>query len=203
MTTYHEMSKREAAAALEEFRRERPPARLRLEERLARDGADPGQMLDGSPESLTPLWRWARERLTVRAEPQQEATGPSWLRHGGGGPERLLSDDSIDLLDGLTSYLCQVVERGAPDAVWRVGHDRVRNYGWENHPVLAHGREEFALGEYVAPRARQHLRGSRPGLQPVGLPPVQPPDDDYLTVLARSLITKLGGRPGAAATVAE
>lgn len=74
------------------------------------------------------------------------------------------------------------------------GHDRVKNYGWESHPVLAHGRDEFVLGEYVEVAARRHLRGSRPELQPAGLPPTVPPEDDNLAVLARSLNTKLGGQ---------
>jgi hypothetical protein len=127
---------------------------------------------------------------------------PTWLRHTV-DLERLLSEDSVALVDGLTSYLCQVVERGAPQAEWRVGHDRVKNYGWENHPVLAHGRDEFALGEYVAGAARRHLRGSRPELQPAGLPPTVAPEDDNLSVLARSLITKLGGQDLAPTAPAE
>jgi hypothetical protein len=193
MTSYHEMNKAEAAAALEEFLRERAPALRRLEQRLHGDGVDPGQLLDGSPESLAALWKWARRHLAARqGEAQLAGSWPSWLRYGS-GPELLLSDDSIDLVDGLTSYLCRVVELGAPQAVWRVGHDPVRNYGEENRPVLGRGRAEFALSEYAAARARQHLRGSHPDLQPPGLRPLAPPEDDNLTVLARSLITKLGG----------
>lgn len=193
MTSYHEMSKAEAAAALEEFLLERPPALRRLERRLYGDGIDPGPLLDGSTRSLTALWTWAREQLAARGgDAPQAGSWPSWLRHGS-GPERLLSDDSIDLVHGLTSYLCRVVERGAPHAGWRVGHDQVRNYGDENRPVLGLGREEFALGEYVAVAARRHVRGSRPDLQPPGLPPITPPEDDNLTVLARSLVTHLSG----------
>jgi hypothetical protein len=194
MTLYHEMSKAEASAALEEVMRERPPALHRLEHRLREAGEDVDRLLDSSPESLTPLWLWVRENLSPRGDGSQRVDAwPTWLRHTV-DVERLLSEDSVVLVDGLTSYLCVVVERGAPQAEWRVGHDRVKNYGWENHPVLAHGRDEFALGEYVAGVARRHLRGSRPELQPAGLPPTVPPEGDNLTVLASSLITKLDGQ---------
>ncbi len=178
------------------------PRRL-ADQRLHAAGEDPGRLLDGSPESLTPLWLWVRDRLADRAEPRRQAEGPSWLRYEGGGPERLLSDDSIDLADGLTSYLCRVVERGAPDAKWRVATTGCGATGEQNHPVLAHGNVEFALGACVGPRARRHVRGSRPELQPTGLPPVQQPEDDNLTILARSLITKLGGQAVPAPLVDE
>ncbi len=95
------------------------------------------------------------------------------------------------------------MERGAPEAVWRVGHARVRSYLWENHPVLARGPEEFPIGWYVAPAARRHLRGTRADLQPAGLPPTAAPDADHLTVLARSLIAKLGGSEATAAAPPE
>jgi hypothetical protein len=197
MTSYHQMNKAEAAAALEEFLRERAPALRRLEQRLDGDGIDPAQLLDGSPRSLTALWKWASEHLDARqGDAHQAGSWPSWLRYGS-GPERLLSDGSIDLVVGLTSYLCRVVELGAPQAVWRVGHDQVKNYGDQNRPVLGLGRNEFALGEYVAARARRHVRGSHPDLQPPGLPSIAPPAVDNLTVLARSLITKLGGEEAA------
>jgi hypothetical protein len=110
MTVYHAMSKVEAAAALEVFLRERPLALRRLEQRLRQAGEDPDRLLDGSPESLTPLWLWTREGLSPRGDgPQRMDSWPTWLRHTV-DVERSLSEDSIALIDGLTSYLCQVVE---------------------------------------------------------------------------------------------
>lgn len=120
MTLYHEMSKAEAAVALEEFLREGPPALHRLEHRLREAGEDVDRLLDGSPESLAPLWRWTRENLSPRGDgPQRVDAWPTWLRDTV-DVERLLSEDSISLVNGLTSYLCRVVERRAPQAEWRV-----------------------------------------------------------------------------------
>lgn len=194
MHPYHRMSRDEAAAALLEFLEERPRALRALEARLRSTGVDPGPLLDTTPGSLTPLWQWGREELTPREPDERPRTEawPSWLRHTV-ATEPLLSEHSIRLVDGMTSYLCRVVESGAPAAGWRSGHDRVRNYGWQNHPVLARGRDEFALGDYAAVAARRHLRGTRPELQPVGLPQVPPPADDHFSILAVTLIGRLGG----------
>jgi hypothetical protein len=60
-----------------------------------------------------------RENLSPRGDgPQRVDAWPTWLRHTV-DVEHLLSEDSIALVDGLTSYLCVVVERGAPQAAKR------------------------------------------------------------------------------------
>ncbi len=200
MTTYHEMKQHEAAAALREFLRERPVALQRLGEVLAADGQDPERLLDGSPQSLTPLWRWAKARLTAKTDAGQEQAHalelPSWLRYTR-GREPILSRDSLQVVDGITSYFCKVVEAGAPEARWRVGHDRLKRYIWQNHPVLGRGKDEFGMVNRVPALARSHLLSSRSS------DPVAPPSaDEDLTVAATSLIRTLRGQPGAA-TVME
>lgn len=63
MTHYLKMTRRQAAHALEEYLSERPAALARLREELAIDGPDPDALLDGTPQSLTPLWVWVASRI--------------------------------------------------------------------------------------------------------------------------------------------
>ncbi len=110
------MKKQEAAAALQEFLDERPQALEHLTRLLAGHSEDTVD-LDGTVESLIPLWRWVKPLLTVRtAETVQPDTAavPSWLRYQL-GTEPTLSPESIAIVDGVTSYHFRVVEQGAPD----------------------------------------------------------------------------------------
>jgi hypothetical protein len=192
MTSYREMNQHAAAAALREFLRERPVALEQLHDVLAADGQDPERLLDGSPQSLTPLWRWAKARLTAKTDAgQQQAHAlelPSWLRYTR-GQEPILSRDSLEVVDGITSYFCKVVEAGAPEARWRVGYDRVKSYIWQNHPVLGRGEDEFGMVNRVPALARSHLLSTRSD------DPAAPPSgDEDLTLAATSLIRTLRGR---------
>lgn len=69
MKSYEKMSKQEAAAALQEFLDERPRALENLTQYLAEHSYDM-VTLDGTVESLVPLWRWVKSLTTERnAEP--------------------------------------------------------------------------------------------------------------------------------------
>lgn len=142
---YMYMTRPRARAALQEFLDERPPALRRLEELMMVDGQDPAALLDGTPESLVPLWRWMLSRFTAREAPGAtdpatvaRAAWPSWERHTR-EVEPTLSIQSLTLLDGLVSYLAQVVLARAPLARWEIAHDSHKRYHLENHPVLVNG----------------------------------------------------------------
>ena len=177
------MSEAEAAAALEEFLRERPAALARVEALVAEDGIDPAALFDGRAEGLTPLWRWAKGHLAPSAPDEPPVAGadaPTWLRYAQ-GTEPVLSRASVEIVDGLVSALCRAVERGAPAARWRVGHDRTPRYHWENHPVLGSGDHEFDLADLVPGRARTHVLALR-----------EVPDD-VLSVQASTVVERLAG----------
>jgi hypothetical protein len=183
MTSYYDMSRDQAVAALEEFLRERAPALERLKRAMADDGAEVATVLDGTPESLTPLWRWAKSKLTrVPASERLEdpARMPTWLRYTT-GRESTLTEDSLALVDGVLSYFCQVVERHVPQAEWRPGYNRNKAYLLQNHPVLRRGEDEVGPAHLVAPTARRYVKGIKDS-----------PDDD-LTRPARHVIARLGG----------
>lgn len=182
MKSYKRMSKREAVAALQEFLDERPQALEHLTRSLAKR-SEGTVNLDGTVESLTPLWRWVKTVLTERtteALGPETSPSPTWLRHGI-GTEPTLSPDSIAVIDGVISYLCQVVEQGAPKAHWRVGYNRIKSYMWQNHPVLANDNEELPLADLVPGLARGQASGRRTS------------DDDKLTRMAAAVIRRLNG----------
>lgn len=182
MKTYQKMKKQEAAAALQEFLDERPHALEHLTRYLA-EHSDGTVNLDETVESLTPLWRWVKSGLTERTTetPGAEAsTSPTWLRYGI-GTEPTLSADSIAIIDGVISYLCRVVEQGAPKAQWRAGYNRIKSYMWQNHPVLANDNEEVPLPDLVPGLARGQASGRLTS------------DDDKLTRTAAAVIRRLNG----------
>ena len=182
MTSYAKMSKQEAAAALHEFLEERPHALEHLTRYLA-EHSDGTVNLDETVESLTPLWRWVKSVLTERTTETtgpEASTSPTWLRYGI-GTEPILSPDSIAIIDGVISYLCRVVEQGAPRAQWRAGYNRIKSYMWQNHPVLANDNEEVPLPHLVPGLARGQASG---GLTS---------DDDKLTRMAAAVIEALNG----------
>jgi hypothetical protein len=104
MTPYADLTEQQAAAALEDFLQERSPA-LRHLELAVGDAVD----LDHSVESVIPLWVWAKQRLRLGPSGQQ----PSWSRLGLGEHERL-DAASLQLLDGLISYVIDIVTSAVP-----------------------------------------------------------------------------------------
>ncbi|HYQ84354.1 MAG TPA: hypothetical protein VEP28_10180 [Rubrobacter sp.] len=117
---------------------------------------------------------------TTETPGAEASTSPTWLRYGI-GTEPTLSADSIAIIDGVISYLCRVVEQGAPEARWRVGYNRIRSYMWQNHPVLAHDNEEVPLPHLVPGLARGQASGRLPS------------DDDKLARIAVAVIDALNG----------
>lgn len=185
MTLYHQMRKGEATAALEEFLRGRPPALQRLTELMAADGLDPAAVMDRTPDSLVSVWRWATSKLAARTPGSAEFDGrwvPSWLRHSF-EDEPVLSYGSVLLLDGVVSYVCQVVEGAAPAAAWRLGFQQPKSYELRNHPVLGRGHTEFDVARRVSQKARGLLLG------------VDKDRDDDLALMALSMVSALRGEP--------
>ncbi|MFE7631757.1 hypothetical protein [Kocuria sp. NPDC057446] len=139
---YELMTARQAADALDDYLAERAPALERLRAALAEHGLDPGEMLDGSVYSVSPLWAWisarAAEHGTVAQSLTEDPTRPdwpSWARHG-----RLVDPHppaaTIALVDGFASYLGDVLVAAAPQAVWQVGEHIMADHPLVHYPVL-------------------------------------------------------------------
>ncbi|EYT47790.1 hypothetical protein [Kocuria sp. UCD-OTCP] len=137
MTHYRQMSRQQAAAALEEFLDERGPALRSLGAELAGRGLDPDEFLDATPGSLTSLWRWIVDRraelMSSPVEPRER--WPSWARHTVTSA-RVPSRTMFLLLDGLVSYLAVVLIAGAPNAQWVIGSPQDPGHHLHHHPVL-------------------------------------------------------------------
>jgi hypothetical protein len=167
MLYYIVMSKKQAAAATQEFLEEREPALERLRAALAAKVQDPDVVLDDTVDSLVPLWRWVKSNLTQPDDPEVTAPAtvpreewPSWERFTMEA-EKFLSMESLHLLDGLVSYLAVVVQRGAPSARWETAHHRIKRYHVNKHPVLTSGPGEAHIFlPVIAGMARAHLRGT-------------------------------------------
>ena len=116
----------EAEAFFEAFVARAEP---RLDEFRAEVSASGGPELDGSPESLVPLWRWfvARPRsaggeLPPWYEPDPPAVAAERL------PASVLRD-----VDGIALYLARLFE----GLDWGIGHEPPqRHYVSQNKPVL-------------------------------------------------------------------
>jgi hypothetical protein len=172
---FSELEPAEAEAVVARFVDGRPQALARLRDRLAADGQDVRTVLDGSVESLVPLWAWIKAALRRRdddgweseAEPFEGQSVPEWYRHET-REERLLSLDAVHLLDGVVAYVGDVVIGAVPGVAWKRGHDRVRSYVDQNRPVLVRGDVAVAVSRMVLGSARSHLfePGSSPDDQP-------------------------------------
>lgn len=167
MTLYLDQTKKQAVAALQEFLDERPEAFDRLRAALTADGQDSKALLDGSVESLVPLWRWTLRHLTGRQAPGATDPAsvpreewPSWERYTR-EEELILSMESVRLIDGLVSYLAQVVQHHAPAARWAAARHRLKRYAFNNHPVLVseHTDSNIFLPSVPVTDARAVLKG--------------------------------------------
>jgi hypothetical protein len=87
---------------------------------------------------------------------------PSWAGYGG-ETVGVLSLESLFLLDGLVSYLGDVVRQRAPEARWEIAHHRIKRYHLNKHPVLVGGTGEDRNFLPGLPRvhAHGHLTGFR------------------------------------------
>ncbi|MEX5259964.1 hypothetical protein [Kocuria sp. CPCC 205263] len=148
---YEWMDAEQAADALGEYLAEREPALQRLRATLTDHGIEPDALLDGTPESIAPVWEW----ITTQAEqlgidPRhlgKDPTRPSWPTWARRG---MLVDPhppaaTIALVDGFVTYLGQVLRTAVPQARWQTGHHRISDYPMHHRPVLAGADHEVFL----------------------------------------------------------
>ena len=145
MTSYPDLTEEQAAVALAEFLEERLRA-LRHLEVAAGDAVE----LDRSVESLGPLWVWVKDKLQLGPSGQQ----PSWSRLGLGEHERL-DEVSLQLLDGLISYVVDIVTTAVPEAKWEVATDPHPRFLHKNQPMLRAGAWEQVPASTIGNLGRQ------------------------------------------------
>ncbi|MCM3687097.1 hypothetical protein [Kocuria rosea] len=165
---YEDMSQVQAADALDEFLAERSPALEQLRTAVAAHGLDPDVLLEGTPESVGPVWEWVTGRAgelgvdprSLEEDPTRRSW-PSWARHG------MLVDphppaQTLTLVDGFTSYLARIITTAVPGAQWRVGEHRLDDYPMLNYPVLAAAGHQVFLPAIPLYSAYQSAHGRDP-----------------------------------------
>jgi hypothetical protein len=165
---YEWMTQRQAADALDEFLTERSGALQRLRRALSAHGVSAAEVLDGSVDSVAPLWEWITVRITeLGVDPrslEQDPTRPSWpswARHG------MLVDPhppakTLAWVDGFTSYLARVITAAVPETRWLVGEHLLEDYPLRNYPVLAAGGHQIFLPGIPLYSAYQSAHGRDP-----------------------------------------
>jgi hypothetical protein len=165
---YESMTQAEAAAALEAFRAERPAGLVHLASVMAGHGLDPVVVLDGTVDSVAPVWGWITARVAEygvdpRSLEKDPTRGgwPSWARHG------MLVDphppaQALALVDRFVSYLAQIITAAVPGARWRVGEHRLDSYPMRNYPVLTAGGHQVFLPGIPLYSAYQSAHGRDP-----------------------------------------
>lgn len=174
MRRFADLSPSQAQQAFAEFLSERPRALAYLCARLAADGIDPADLLDGSVGSLDPLLEWIKRQLhPPPKEPWKTAVDrsagvavPAWYRHEI-DEEPLLAPPAVRLVDGLLSYVADVVIAAAPGTGWAIGHESFARYIDENAPVLRRGgtqvgavRMVFGIARGLAADPNSHPQNS-------------------------------------------
>ncbi|GAA1745660.1 hypothetical protein [Kocuria aegyptia] len=165
---YELMDTKQAADALDAYLGERGPALQRLRSALADHGQEPGEMLDGSVYSVSPLWAWTTTRITELGvapmplvEDPTRPSWPSWARHG-----RLVDPHppaaTLALVDGFASYLGQLISAAAPQARWRVGEHLIADHPLLNYPVLGSDHQQVFLPAMPLYSAYQSAHGRDP-----------------------------------------
>lgn len=186
-----DMTPRQAAVAFDEHLAERPAALEHLRAELAAAGMDADALLDGTPESLTPLWRWVAERILaiedldipfVDGAPAPKEW-PGWARYG--GVKLVTPDVVVALLDGLVTYVEDVVLRGAPRARRAIVTHPVKRYHAQHYPGFA-----GATGALTLPACRM-VSATAGGLRRLQ----QPLKDSTFTDYARNAIATLETEP--------
>lgn len=85
---YLKMTKKQSESVFQEYLGERGPALERLRQALTAGGQNPDALLDGSIDSLVPLWRWILSRLTGPDAPGRlllrKADNPARIPRGPG-----------------------------------------------------------------------------------------------------------------------
>lgn len=165
---YEAMTGAQALDALDTFIAERGPALEQLRSTMAAHGLDSDVLLDGTVESVGPLWEWITTRtdeLGVDLRPLSDdptrLSWPSWARHV------LLVDPhpparTLALVDGFTSYLVQVITTEVPGTQWLVGEHIIADYPMHNYPVLASDHHQIFLPGIPFYSAYQSAYGQDP-----------------------------------------
>lgn len=156
---FSRLSADEAEAYLRERLRTAPERLTAFRREVAATGGPAEDGLDGSPESLVPLWEWFVRRESARGE--RGGPLPAWYEPD---PSELaderLSPATLRDLDGVATYLPEVFLRERPESEWIVGDGpKAARYVAQGKPVL-----RLPRGDEVDPIGVAYTLGVRVAL---------------------------------------
>jgi hypothetical protein len=133
---FFELEEAEAEAYLDAYRAVARERLAWLERVVAARGGEP-VALDGTPESLVPLWRWFVAWHDAGHVNGQTPPGtPMWYEPDEPGAEAL-DPPTLWIVDGIGYYLAEVVTMNVPGVDWAVSTSPKRlRYEDRNKPVL-------------------------------------------------------------------
>lgn len=166
MTAFFDLTAEQAEQVLVEFLAEREPALEQLRELMNADGLDPDEVLDGTPDSLIPVWAWAKTRLGL-GDPTalQDQPVPAWMRHQQ-FVEPALDPISVPVIDGIITYWSQLLQTRLHELRWQVGEspavcERDAEYEmYHRRPVLVAGEFRREPPQTIASAGRRFVGGS-------------------------------------------
>lgn len=143
MPRFAEMTRPEAEAFLAGYVAAAPSRVASFAREVEDSGGPPAKHLDGSPDSLVPLWTWVVSRVDADPGTHPGDHVPSWYASDDQFAGEGMSEDLVWLADGLAYYVADALRRAVPGARWEVGHSKVKSYVDQNRPVLAGFRVEL------------------------------------------------------------
>jgi hypothetical protein len=138
VSAFAKVTKRNADSFLAAFLSREGDALARWQAAVqAADGPSPSA-LNGSPQSMGPLWSWLRPRMKMAdASAVDVDDAPMWfeplLLNGKHGAV-VFANDTLWWMDGLIYYWSGVLRREYPDAQWSIDTD-VKSFFYP-HPML-------------------------------------------------------------------
>ncbi|MFP5333731.1 MAG: hypothetical protein ACLGIV_00295 [Actinomycetes bacterium] len=140
MLWFPDLTLEEAEAYRDAYLASLPGLVERLQARVERTG---GPALDGSVVSLGPLGEWFCRQLAAD-EPDGMEGYPAWWVHDPNwkpspvslGPQRLLSDRQLRLVDEVGAYFAQVLQRNVPQLEWVVFRPPKRQRNAAEHETM-------------------------------------------------------------------
>ncbi len=134
---FFELADAEAEAYLAAYRRAGPERLAWLERKVETNGGADAAVLDRSPESLVPLWRWFVSWHDAGGGDGELLGVPMWYEPDPPGATAL-PPAVLWIVDAIGYYFAEVVATNVPGVGWTVAKSPKRlRYEDRNKPVLA------------------------------------------------------------------
>ena len=142
---FEKLTEAEARAVLQRHVATAPDRLQRFLRLVAATGGPAPERVDGTPESLVPLYTWFVSRARRADAPDATGELPEWYEPD---PAELatqrLAPRTIADADGLALYFAEVLRRAMPNLHWDIGKEPKRfRYAHQHKPLLKDGEVDI------------------------------------------------------------